>query len=144
MKVEQCCDYLLIYLNNYYLFDFDNKDMIEKDIKKIFKKLKRYYHINLKGSYKVDILKDDYYGVILKIKEDNYSYDYFYKDKLSLKIKLKKVEILYEINDIFNDLDNAELIKDRNTVYLKLKNIIGKKEYLNLIENSKMHINYDI
>ena len=143
MKIDKCSDYLLVYLNSYNLINIDDMNMLEKDIKKILEKLTKQYHIILKGNLKVDVLKDDYYGIILRIKEDNFSYDYFYDDSISLKIKIKSIEVLYQINDLYKKFNNVEVLKYKNNIYLKIKKKMENKDYFDLIENSKICINYE-
>ena len=143
MKIDKCSDYLLVYLNSYNLIKFDDINLLEEDIKKLLNKLTNQYHIIFKGNLTVDVLKDDYYGIILRIKEDDFSYDYFYDDHVSLKIKIKNIEVLYQVNDLYNKFNNVEVLKYKNNIYLKLKKKMDRRLYLELIENSKICIKYE-
>ena len=139
MKIETNNDYIFVYLNKYNVINVDDNKLLEKDIRNLFRRLNKYYHMKFKGNYKVDVLIDDYYGVILKIKEDDFSYDYFYSDKLSLNLKIKKIDVLYEISDLYICLDKVEIIKNKGKIYFKLKEKLDDKTYMELIENSQMN-----
>lgn len=118
---EQC---FMIYLNKFYLKEvsFQNKIDLELYFKSFFLKLKNYYGITMEGFYIIDVYKDPFYGMILKIKKEDF--DYFDEEMIDMKLRIKDIHVLYEIKDeIFLKelLSYGSFWKDKNRLYYKLE-----------------------
>ena len=49
--------------------DFNDKDTLEKYLKKLFKTLKNKYSITIEGFYDIDVYIDKYYGVVFHLEK---------------------------------------------------------------------------
>lgn len=128
MKIKYDNDNIVIYL----------KGILIKDINAlaydISDKIKKYYNIDLKGFYKVNIYVDNLYGVVLEYIDEARD---LYFNRLELNINKINTKFLYEVEDIFyfkinniylynnkyyidNYLENMEI---SNIVYKNTKNI---------------------
>ena len=125
MKVKYIDDVIIVYL----------KDVFEDDSYKLSKdisdKLNKYYMIELKGFYKVNVYIDSNYGTILEYINEGKNLDFKFT-KLDLNLNVYKEKFLYEINDIFyykiNKIiffDNRYYI-DKYISELEISNIIFK------------------
>ena len=122
--------------------DFNNKEDLEKYLKKLFKTLKNKYDIVIEGFYDITMYKDKYYGVIFHLeKEDIDYYDYF-KNQVDMRIITIDTNFLYLVEDIPFDIFNKinVIIKD-NKIYLKLKEDLTRLEMMKLLEVSKVEYN---
>ena len=117
--------------------DFNNKDDLEKYLKKLFKTLKNKYNLTIEGFYDITVYVDKYYGVILHLeKEDIDYYDYF-KNQVDMRIITVDTEFSYLVSDIpFNLLDKIDVFIKDNKMYLKIKQKLNKLEMMKLLENS--------
>ena len=119
--------------------DFNDKDTLEKYLKKLFKTLKNKYNITIEGFYDIDVYIDKYYGVVFHLeKEDIDYYDYF-KNQVDMRIITIDTEFMYEVEDIPKSILNKVnvLVIDDN-IYIKLKEKLTKLEMMELIENSRL------
>ncbi len=119
--------------------DFNDKDTLEKYLKKLFKTLKNKYSITIEGFYDIDVYIDKYYGVVFHLeKEDIDYYDYF-KNQVDMRIITIDTEFMYEVEDIPKTILNKVnvLVIDDN-IYIKLKEKLTKLEMMELIENSRL------
>ncbi len=119
--------------------DFNDKDTLEKYLKKLFKTLKNKYSITIEGFYDIDVYIDKYYGVVFHLeKEDIDYYDYF-KNQVDMRIITIDTEFMYEVEDIPRSILNKVnvLVIDDN-IYIKLKEKLNKLEMMELIENSRL------
>lgn len=117
--------------------NFNNKEDLEKYLKKLFKTLKNKYNITIGGFYDINVYVDKYYGVIFHLeKEDIDYYDYF-KNQVDMRIITIDNEFLYLVDDIpFNLLDKIDVLMKDNKIYLKIKKELNKLEMMKLLENS--------
>ncbi len=136
---EQC---FMIYLNKFYLKEvsFQNKIDLELYFKSFFLKLKNCYGITMEGFYTIDVYKDKYYGMILKIKREDF--DYFDDEMIDMKLRIKDIHVLYELKD---EMFLKQLIpfgsfwKDKHHLYYKLEeevsySLLGMlEEYTHLV-----------
>lgn len=135
---------IVFYLSNEYLdkikFKIDTE--VEKEFKKLFIRLKNIYCLDLKGYYEVNIYINDNYGIIIEMEKDDDEYIKIFGDTLDMKITFNfDCEIFYKIDNIdFIEIDKYNLYYDNNNLYITLKNksTLNKKEYLILLENSKL------
>ena len=142
MKIDYFSDTYIIYLNKYNTIniDFSNTKVLESDLKDLLLRLKRYYHIDIKGYYNITVYIDDFYGAILKIEEDNDYYDYF-DDSIAIRMKKINTNFLYEIDDlsyIKDYVDKFDISNCNNKVYLRIMDKLSDKEYLELLEISNI------
>ena len=119
--------------------DFDNKEDLEKYLKKLFKILKNKYDIIIEGFYDITMYIDKHYGVVFHLeKEDIDYYDYF-KNQVDMRIITINTDFLYLVEDIpYNLLKKANVFIKDNQIYLKLKDNLTKLEVMQLLENSQV------
>ncbi len=119
--------------------DFNDKDTLEKYLKKLFKTLKNKYSITIEGFYDIDVYIDKYYGVVFHLeKEDIDYYDYF-KNQVDMRIITIDTEFMYEVDDIPKSiLNKVNILVIDDNIYIKLKEKLNKLEMMELIENSRL------
>ena len=140
MKIDFNNDKTIIYLYQDKL-DFDNIDKLNKEIKDIFIKLIKIYHLDFFGYFKVHIYENKKYGCILEI-EKKFGNE-FNIDIIDLKLVIHKDSPFYlEMNDYLFDykIDNLQVINNKYYVniddldnlnkYIEYGKIIYKKESL--------------
>lgn len=142
MKIDFIDNTCIIYLNKYNIIDMDfsNTKVLERDLKSLLLRLKKYYKIDIKGYYNITVYIDEYYGAVLKIEEDNDYYDYF-DDTIAIRMKKVKSSFLYEIDDISyidNYIDKFKINISDNKIYLTINSKLNDYEYLNLLEVSNI------
>jgi len=122
--------------------DFNNKDDLEKYLKKLFKTLKNKYEVMIEGFYDITVYIDKFYGVIFHLeKEDIDYYDYF-KNQVDMRLITKDTEFMYLVDDIPEYLINkVNVCVKGDNIYLKLKEKLTNLEMMKLIENSKLVYN---
>ncbi len=113
MKVETIRDdCFLIYINNCYFtfLNWEDKDEIEKNVKKLILKLNRIYHLSLLGFYKMDIYINKKIGMVIELtKMDDFGFEI---DTIDLRVSLfLNSPFLLEVNDI-------DLLKGHNYIYI--------------------------
>jgi hypothetical protein len=140
MKISYINDGMLIYLNQYLIgnVNLENKEELEKYLKKLFKKLKNNFDITINGFYDIEVFIDKYYGTILKLVREDISYFDYYDNHVDMKLTYQHVSFLYKV-------DNIELINKctqyylyKKDLYIELKNNLSNKDMLRLIENSSI------
>ncbi len=138
MKVESSKDKIIVYLFDDKYYDLNIKDTLIN----VFDKLNKYYNIEFKSSYILDLYVNKYYGMILEIDKKSFS---LYDNVVNLKLNIKKDSLfLYEIEDVLNYLDyeiyhyndrffvnikdiNINIFEDANIIYgTDVYKIIGK------------------
>ena len=119
--------------------DFNNKEDLEKYLKKLFKNLKIKYNIVIQGFYDITVYKDKYYGVIFHLEKDNVEYYDYFKNQVDMRIITIDTEFLYLVDDIpFNLLNKFDIIVDNSKIYLKIKKELNKLELMKLLEISRV------
>lgn len=103
MRLEcQSEDQYLVYVNNQYFssLDWDDKEEISKNVKKLVLKLDQFYHLSLSGFYKMQIYLNKQIGMMIEITK---------LDDFGLKMKTLDLKIVIYLNTDFlvkvNDLD---------------------------------------
>lgn len=127
MKIEVIDDGLKIFCQNYFFKDisWDEKDEVIDKIKEIFLKIRRNYHVHIKGLYRVKVYPSKY-GVIIEavqIEEETYTSadvdlriiilfqkDIYLKIEDSSFIENKKVSYFYKDN-YYLDIDEKDINK---------------------------------
>ena len=140
MKIEFTDNKIIVYLYQYTL-NFNDLNILNKEIKQVFMKLVKKYKINFFGYSEVRIYNNDKYGNILEI-EKIYDNNEFNINTIDLKIIVyKNVPMYLEFNNFyFTKMPKHLIIKD-NKYYIdinNIKNIIKYVEYgrINYKENS--------
>lgn len=116
--------------------DFNNKEHLEKYLKKIFKILKDKYNINIEGLYNVNIYYDKYYGIIIHLENENLEYYDCFKNQVDMRIITVNTNFLYKVDDLPKNINKFDIIIKNNNIYLKIKDKLNKLEMMNLLENS--------
>lgn len=115
MRVKCLDDKLIVYQKD------ATTSNLEELCRNIINKLKKYYNIDLKGFYNVNIFEDKDYGVVIEfILEDiDFYYDY---SKVDLHIIKKEVTFLYQATDLLNLSSNYGYYY-HNQYYIKVKDM---------------------
>ncbi len=117
--------------------NFNNKEDIEKYLKKLFKLLKNKYDIAIEGFYNITIYKDKNYGIVLHLEKEELEYYNYFKNQVDMRLSTVNTNFLYKVNDIpLSILPKIEIINKDNNMFIKIKNKLTKLEMMNLIENS--------
>ena len=140
MKVDIIDEnHLVIYLRKNKVSNINLKDelKIEETLKDLFVRLNNYYDIKIKGYYNVDIYVDKYYGVVFDIGKEELEYYDYYDNQVDMKIIVKKIPFVYQVEDYFNiKLNKFDVYKNCNNIYLLPKKKLTDMEMANLIENA--------
>ena len=119
--------------------DFNNKDDLEKYLKKLFKILKNKYDILIEGFYDITVYKDKYYGVVIHLEKEDLEYYSYFRNQVDMRIITVESEFLYLVDDIpYNIFDKISILVKDNEIYLKIKKELTKLEMMQLLENSKV------
>ena len=119
--------------------DFNNKEDLEKYLKRLFKILKNKYDVVIEGFYDVTVYIDKYYGVIFHLEKDDIEYYDYFKNQVDMRIITIDTDFLYLVDDIPQNLLNKVdvIIIDKN-IYLKIKENLSKVEMMKLLEISRV------
>lgn len=143
MKTVIKDDKIIVFLNKEKTqnIDFNDEDKLEEYFKTIFSILNKKYNIELNGYYNVDIYKDNNYGIILEIENEQLDY-YNYFNQIDMKINISKDNtFLYEIKYEFLDnifLKNTICYKYLDKIYLKVQDNIDDITFAKLLEFSNV------
>ena len=137
MKVDIINNKIVLYLRKELIknVDFNNLEILEKYFKKLVIKLNNIYNVKIEGLYNIKVFLDEIFGAVLEIEPENI--DYYLTDEVEMRIMVFNEKFLYEINDIFN-INNTKIIKRCSKYYLNVNNNIKLKDYLFILENSKI------
>ena len=123
--------------------DFNNKDDLEKYLKKLFKILKNKYDILIEGFYDITVYKDKYYGVVIHLEKEDLEYYSYFRNQVDMRIITVESEFLYLVDDIpYNIFDKISILVKDNEIYLKIKKELTKLEMMQLLENSRIVFMY--
>ena len=130
MKIVSSDDKTTIYIYRNEIIDNINDYM-----KKLILRLKRKYHIDIYGFYKVNVYKNNKIGMIIDLlKEDDID---FFTDLVDLKIKVYEDSSMYlKFNDYFFE-EKKSIYVINNNYYVDI-NKLSKKELLSMIEFCKI------
>ena len=119
--------------------DFNNKEDLEKYLKKLFKTLKNKYDIVIEGFYDITVYVDKYYGVVIHMEKDDIEYYDYFKNQVDMRIITIDTDFLYLVDDVPDDLLNkVDVIIIEKDIYLKIKEELTKVEMMKLLEISKV------
>ena len=144
MKVEYIEDGLRIFLQNCYFdkIDWENKEQVSTQIKKIFLMISKNYHVVVSGLYRVKVYPNKFGVMIVAIKLDNQSYG---SSDFDLRIFVCLDKELYFKFDDYYLLENLKLpyfYKDGYYVNVNdVNDIINCIEFCNLISSDEILIN---
>lgn len=140
MKIDFINNTYIVYLNKYNIidFDFNNTNILEDNLRNLLMRLKKYYKLDIRGYYNIDIYIDESYGVILEVSEDENYYDYF-SDTVSIRMKKNKTIFKYEVEDTsYISIDKFKISNIKDKICLEIIDTLDEKEYLELMEASKI------
>lgn len=130
---------IVIYLfNKKYKIDFRNENSVKKHLKDIFFKIKDYYNIKIEGYYEVDVYINEYYGIILELKKQNFDYYDYLENEIEMKIKIHREKYLYMIENYNVNMNKYDIFKLDNNLYLCPKEKLSQIEMAKLVENAKL------
>ncbi len=119
--------------------DFDNKNDLEKYLKKLFKILKNKYNVVIEGFYDITVYVDKYYGVVIHMEKDDVEYYDYFKNQVDMRIITIDTDFLYLVDDIPEYLlSKVDAIVHEKEIYLKIKENLSKVEMMKLLEISKV------
>lgn len=138
MKVVNDDGNIIVFLNKYLTLNFDYHDTfkLQEFLEKIIDKLYKYYDISIKGYYDAYIYIDKYYGIMLKLIDDNY--DTFIDTVVDIKTSIEYINLLYEIEDIIPSYFMHKIYLYNDKLYLELNNDLEDIDMSRLLENSKI------
>ena len=133
MRIEYIDDILTIYLKGIYTDDINNLCL------NTLNKLKKYYNIDLKGFYIINVYIDKKYGIIMDIEtEDDIDIEY---DDIEYYIITYNNTFLYEVEDIL-DLNIDKYYTYNEKYYIDIDSIYNiefikviYKDTINIINN---------
>jgi len=110
---------ITVYLNNEYLkkINFDLKNNVEQQFKKLFIKIKNIYNIEMSGYYEVIVYINDIYGMIIEIEKDNDEYIKLFGDTVDMKITFKFDSSIFYKLDEYKNFDKINTILRRRRTW---------------------------
>lgn len=133
-------DSIVLYLSDMDFSMEENIDILEERFRDIFLHLKNSYDMDIEGYYKIDIYKNEYYGMIVEMEKEEFDYFDYYDNQVDMRISIHEDNsILYEFDDFFSIsslLDKMDFYMYRNKVYGKVKHFLTKIEGAYLQEQS--------
>ncbi|MEG0025904.1 MAG: hypothetical protein RR847_02000 [Bacilli bacterium] len=134
-----------LFLSKAYIddIDFANRIDIEIYFKELFKKLKKFYNLDIKGFYDILIYTDKYYGTLILLKQEIVEYDDYFDNHIDMHFSIKEYSsFLYELTDLFflenKVLDNVLIYFFNDHIYVRIIKKMDDIEMGRLIENSKI------
>ena len=80
--------------------DFNNKEDLQKYLKKLFKILKNKYGVVIEGFYDITVYVDKFYGVVIHMEKDDIEYYDYYRNQVDMRIITIETSFLYLVEDI--------------------------------------------
>ena len=133
-----------IYIKNQLIenIDFENKEDIEKYLKKLFKILNQKYKIIIEGFYNITIYIDKYYGIIIHLEKEELEYYEYYKNQVDMRLITVHTDFMYLVNDIPKSIiDKIKIENKDNNIYIKIINKLNDLEMMELMEFSEIVYN---
>ena len=139
MKIKvQDSDKIILYLYNYF-FKTEEKDIIVREIKKIFIRLIKNYHFKIGGIYDVLVYENKDYGTILEIEKKEELL--FNPDLIDIKVRIiKDIDFYYKTSDYFIIQNYNNIYYQDNYYYLKINNNL---DLISLSEFGSIEYNLD-
>lgn len=133
-----------IYIKNQLIenINFDNKEDIEKYLKKLFKILNQKYKIIIEGFYNITIYIDKYYGIVIHLEKEELEYYEYYKNQVDMRLITVHTDFMYLVNDIPKSIiDKIKIENKDNNIYIKIINKLNDLEMMKLMEFSEIVYN---
>ena len=133
-----------IYIKNKFIenIDFENKEDIEKYLKKLFKILNQKYKIIIEGFYNITIYIDKYYGIVIHLEKEELEYYEYYKNQVDMRLITVHTDFMYLVNDIPKSIiDKIKIENKDNNIYIKIINKLNDLEMMKLMEFSEIVYN---
>ena len=133
-----------IYIKNQLIenINFDNKEDIEKYLKKLFKILNQKYKIIIEGFYNITIYIDKYYGIVIHLEKEELEYYEYYKNQVDMRLITVHTDFMYLVNDIPKSIiDKIKIENKDNNIYIKIINKLNDLEMMELMEFSEIVYN---
>ena len=128
---------VVIYLyHNIPSIDYKDEVDCEKFLKDLFVKLNNYYNYKIEGYYNVSVYIDDFYGIVLDLKREEFEYYDYFDNQVDMRISINKSHFLYLIDDYDFDTNKFDVYKFLNNIYLLPKEKLSDLEFAKLVENS--------
>ncbi len=139
MKIQvQDSDKIILYLYNYF-FKTEEKDIIVREIKKIFIRLIKNYHFKIGGIYDVLVYENKDYGTILEIEKKEELL--FNPDLIDIKVRIiKDIDFYYKTSDYFIIENYNNIYYQDNYYYLKINDNL---DLISLSEFGSIEYNLD-
>lgn len=138
MKLLVNGDNIIVFLSKKKIKNASFEDEEVKDfLKKIIKKLKNYYLIELCGYYNVDVHIDSNYGAILEFEKEDLEYFDYYEGQIDLNVKVEYEKFLYEVEDFNYFNKKYNFYKSKDKIYLNVDNV-SDIELGQILEYSKI------
>lgn len=141
MRIEIETKKIVVYLKKETTgkIDFTNIDYLENYFKELLLKLRDIYNLDIKGFYNVKVYIDELYGMVLELEVEDIDYGDYY-NQIELRIIPVYTTFLYQIDDIFLNLD-MQTILYHNHFYLKINKSITLKNYYLVMDHAKIVYN---
>ena len=133
-----------IYIKNKFIenIDFENKEDIEKYLKKLFKILNQKYKIIIEGFYNITIYIDKYYGIAIHLEKEELEYYEYYKNQVDMRLITVHTDFMYLVTDIPKSIiDKIKIQIKNNNIYIKIINKLNDLEMMKLMEFSEIVYN---
>lgn len=133
-----------IYIKNQLIenINFDNKEDIEKYLKKLFKILNQKYKIIIEGFYNITIYIDKHYGIVIHLEKEELEYYEYYKNQVDMRLITVHTDFMYLVNDIPKSIiDKIKIENKDNNIYIKIINKLNDLEMMKLMEFSEIVYN---
>ncbi len=138
MKIQVIDEKIVLYLYNYF-FKSTEKDIIIKEIKKIFIRLIKNYHIKIGGIYNVIAYENLNYGTVLEIEKIEELL--FNPDLIDIKVRvIKNQDFYFKTDDYFLIENYNNIYYQDGYFYLKLTDDLN---LISLIEYGSIEYNLD-
>lgn len=139
MKIEFDDEEILIYLKKEKNkeINYTNEKELEIFLKNLFIKLSDIYNIKINGYYNIYVYIDKLFGLILKIKKEEFEYYDLMDNQVEMKIILKDSKFMYMIDDLSNiNKELFNIYKFNNNIYLLPIKDMSNIKLAELIERS--------
>lgn len=141
VKIELFEDTYVIYIKKASVdVAFEDKEQLEIYFKRLFKKLKNIYNLEITGYYNIKVYIDDYYGIVLEIKKEEFEYYDYLDNQVDMRISMINTNFLYEVDDIILK-DKVNIYRRQDHLYLGIKTQLSDKDMSYLTEFSRVIYN---
>lgn len=127
----------IIYLYNLTSdIEFSDEVSIEKFLRTLFIKLKEYYNIKFEGYYDIDVYIDDFYGIVLYLKKEEFEYYDYFSSQVEMRIIINKCKFLFLVDNFDFNWDIYEVYIYDDKIYLLPKKKLSNRDLYILMEHA--------